>query len=135
MCAVRLLRTRRRSCRRGCRNEQSSCLLCVDMPPCISPASRWEHFLFPVSCYSRQCYSDSYTRVSETFLIVKLQDRRLCAFSNFPVQPSRCGSVVEHQPMHQEVTSSIPGQGTCPGCGPKPQCGACRRRPIDVLSH
>nr|KAF6480870.1 hypothetical protein HJG59_010664 [Molossus molossus] len=37
--------------------------------------------------------------------------------------------------MHQEVICSIPGQGTCPGCGPDPQWGACRRRPIDVLSH
>nr|KAF6462373.1 hypothetical protein HJG59_011394 [Molossus molossus] len=28
-----------------------------------------------------------------------------------------------------------PGQGTCPGCGPDPQWGACRRRPVDILSH
>nr|KAF6477991.1 hypothetical protein HJG59_010883 [Molossus molossus] len=36
--------------------------------------------------------------------------------------------------MHQEV-SSIPSQGTCSGCGPDPQWGACRRQPINVLSH
>lgn len=25
--------------------------------------------------------------------------------------------LVEHCPVHQQVTGSIPGQGTCPGCG------------------
>nr|KAF6462221.1 hypothetical protein HJG59_011269 [Molossus molossus] len=55
-------------------------------------------------------------------------------FSNL-TEPNQCGSVVEHRPRQQEVTGSIPGQGTCPGCGPEPQWGACRRRPIDILSH
>nr|KAF6444196.1 hypothetical protein HJG59_008506 [Molossus molossus] len=49
--------------------------------------------------------------------------------------PSHCGLVVELRPMHQKVASSIPSQGTCPGCVPDPQWGACRRRPINVLSH
>nr|KAF6490021.1 hypothetical protein HJG59_010395 [Molossus molossus] len=38
-------------------------------------------------------------------------------------QSGWCGSVVEHLPMHQEVASSIPGQGTCPDCGPNPHGG------------
>nr|KAF6492389.1 hypothetical protein HJG59_009593 [Molossus molossus] len=50
-------------------------------------------------------------------------------------QSGQCGSVVERRPMHQEVAGLILSQDTCPGCGPNPQCGACRRRPIDVLSH
>lgn len=24
---------------------------------------------------------------------------------------------VDHQSIHQEIPGSIPGQGTCPGCG------------------
>ena len=28
---------------------------------------------------------------------------------------------IEHQPVNQRVTSSIPSQGTCLGCGPGPQ--------------
>nr|KAF6444152.1 hypothetical protein HJG59_008467 [Molossus molossus] len=51
------------------------------------------------------------------------------------LQPSQCGSVIGHQPMHEGVVGSIPGQGTCPGCGPNLQWGACRRWPINVLSH
>nr|KAF6450517.1 hypothetical protein HJG59_008389 [Molossus molossus] len=47
----------------------------------------------------------------------------------------QCGPVVEYQPKHQEVASSIPSQSTCPGCGPNTQHSSCRRRPIDVLSH
>nr|KAF6500747.1 hypothetical protein HJG59_007803 [Molossus molossus] len=49
--------------------------------------------------------------------------------------PSQCSSMVERRPMHQEVTSSIPGQGTCPGSRPDPQWGVCRRQPINVLSY
>ena len=40
---------------------------------------------------------------------------------------------IEHGPENQRVTSSIPSQGTCLGCGPGPQYGACERQPhIDV---
>ena len=40
---------------------------------------------------------------------------------------------IEHQPVNQGVASSIPGQGTCLGCGPDPRWGACERQPhIDV---
>ena len=43
---------------------------------------------------------------------------------------------IEHWPANQKVTSSIPSQGTCLGCGPGPQLGACKRQPIDVsLTH
>ena len=39
----------------------------------------------------------------------------------------------EHQPANQRVTSLIPSQGTCLGCGPGLQKGACERQPhIDV---
>ena len=38
----------------------------------------------------------------------------------------------ERWPMKQEVTGLIPSQGTCLGCGPGPQLGACKRQPIDV---
>ena len=40
---------------------------------------------------------------------------------------------IECQPVKQRVTSSIPSQGTCLGCGPGPQCGAHERQShIDV---
>ena len=40
---------------------------------------------------------------------------------------------VEHWPVNQTVTSSIPSQGTCLGCGPGPQLGAYEGQPhIDV---
>ena len=40
---------------------------------------------------------------------------------------------IERRPVNQRVASSIPSQGTCPGCGPGLQWGACERQPhIDV---
>ena len=40
---------------------------------------------------------------------------------------------IEHWPMNQTVTSLIPSQGTCLGCGPGPQWGVHKRQPhIDV---
>ena len=42
----------------------------------------------------------------------------------------------ERRPVNQKVAGSIPGQGTCLGCGPGPQLGVCKRQPIDVcLTH
>ena len=35
--------------------------------------------------------------------------------------------VVEHRPRNQQVASSIPGQGTCLGCGPGPWLGCVRQ--------
>ena len=35
----------------------------------------------------------------------------------------------KHWPVNQRVTGSIPSQGTCLGCGPVPQQGACERQP------
>ena len=34
---------------------------------------------------------------------------------------------IECQPVNQEVTGSIPSQGTCLGCRPGPQLGVCDR--------
>ena len=40
---------------------------------------------------------------------------------------------IEHRPVNQKVTGSIPSQGTCLGCGPGPQLGEHDRKPhIDV---
>ena len=40
---------------------------------------------------------------------------------------------IEHGPVKQRVSGSIPSQGTCPGCGPRPLWGACKRQlHIDV---
>ena len=40
---------------------------------------------------------------------------------------------VEHGPVDQRVTGSIPRQSTCPGCGSGPQWGVHERQPhIDV---
>ena len=40
---------------------------------------------------------------------------------------------IEHLPVNQRVTGSIPSQVTCMGCGPGPWCGACKRQPhIDI---
>ena len=40
--------------------------------------------------------------------------------------------LVGHHPEKQKVTSSIPDQGTCLGCGPGPWLGVCERQLIDV---
>ena len=42
------------------------------------------------------------------------------------------GQWIEHQPVNPKVTSSIPGQGPCLGCGLGPQLGVCGRQPIDI---
>ena len=43
---------------------------------------------------------------------------------------------IECRPVNQDVTGSIPGQGTCLGCSPSPHLGACERQSIDVsLAH
>ena len=43
---------------------------------------------------------------------------------------------IEYRLANQRVAGSIPSQGTCLGCGPNHQLGACERQPIDVsLSH
>ena len=43
---------------------------------------------------------------------------------------------IECQPANRKVTGSIPSQGTCLGCRPGPQLGACERQPTDVsLTH
>ena len=40
---------------------------------------------------------------------------------------------IEYWLVNQRVTSSIPRQGTCLGCEPGPQMGACKKQPhIDV---
>ena len=39
-----------------------------------------------------------------------------------------------HCPTKGNVVGSIPGQGTCLGCGPGPQLGACERQLVDI-SH
>ena len=42
-------------------------------------------------------------------------------------------SLTEHRPVNQRVVGLIPSQGTCLGCGPGSQFGACERQPdIDV---
>ena len=40
--------------------------------------------------------------------------------------------LVERHPAGQKVASLIPGQGTCLGCGPRPQLGVYERQPIDA---
>ena len=39
----------------------------------------------------------------------------------------------EHWPMDLMVGSSIPGQGTCLGCGPGPHLGVYKRKPISFF--
>ena len=34
---------------------------------------------------------------------------------------------IEHRPVNQRVAGWSPSQGTCLGCGPGPQYGACER--------
>ena len=47
--------------------------------------------------------------------------------------PDWCSSVDWVQDVNQRVASSIPSQGTCPGCRPGPQYGARKRQPhIDI---
>ena len=42
----------------------------------------------------------------------------------------------EHCPANREDAGLIPGQGTCLGCRPGPQLGACKRQPISIsLAH
>ena len=44
------------------------------------------------------------------------------------------GQWIEHQPVNQRVTSSIPNQGTCLGCGRGPQHGASEKQPHTDVS-
>ena len=37
----------------------------------------------------------------------------------------------ERHPANQKVADLVSSQGTCPGCGPGPQLGACRRQPVN----
>ena len=56
----------------------------------------------------------------------------------YPSTPTSEGVAqwLEHWPVNQKVTSSIPSQGTCLGCGPRPQLGVSERQPINVsLTH
>ena len=39
---------------------------------------------------------------------------------------------IECWPVNGKVVSSIPSQGTCLGCGPDPQLGACERQPTNI---
>ena len=39
---------------------------------------------------------------------------------------------IECWPVNQRITSSIPSQVTCLGCGLGPQLGVCERQPMDV---
>ena len=42
---------------------------------------------------------------------------------------ARVAQWMECWPANQKVAGSIPSQGTCLGCGPDPQLGACKRQP------
>ena len=42
------------------------------------------------------------------------------------------GQWIECQPENRMFTSLIPSQGTCLGCGPGPQLGACEKQPTDI---
>ena len=48
------------------------------------------------------------------------------------MSPGQLDHLVGHHPANREVTSSIPGQGTCLGCRPGPWLGACEKQPMDV---
>ena len=39
---------------------------------------------------------------------------------------------LECRPVNQKVACSTPSQGTCLGCGPGSQLGACEWQPIDI---
>ena len=49
-----------------------------------------------------------------------------------PPPPAGVAQWVEHGPANQRVSSSIPSQGTCLGCGPGPWLRACERQPVNV---
>nr|KAF6399863.1 hypothetical protein HJG59_010132 [Molossus molossus] len=101
---------------------------CIRVTSAALSPSRLLDFFAQVCSYLRPCAykAISVEDVSVVMFILKCHRH----------MPGRCGSVAEHRrPLHPEVAGSIPGQGTCPGFRPDPQWGACRRRPIDVLSH
>ena len=59
---------------------------------------------------------------------------QILATSPFEVKESKGALVgvaqwIGHQTVKQRITSLIPSQGTCLGCGPGPQWGAHERRP------
>lgn len=56
------------------------------------------------------------------------------AHSSETMSPALAGGApcTKRQPVSQRVSTSVPDQGTCPGCGPGPQGGACERQPTDV---
>ena len=56
--------------------------------------------------------------------------------SKVPLALASMAQWIECWPENKKVTSLIPSQGTCLGCRPGPQLGACKRQLIDVsLTH
>ena len=56
--------------------------------------------------------------------------------NSFTVALAGVAQWIECQPANQKVAGLIPSQGTCLGCGPGAQLGACERQRIDVsLAH
>nr|KAF6453387.1 poly(ADP-ribose) polymerase family member 4 [Molossus molossus] len=89
-------------------------------PPCQEASSSGKYFISSTQCI-----------IGATVNVLVCQKYYTKVWSRNTTQklgfPGRCGSAVKHQLMHQEVTGSIPSQGTCPGCGLNPQWEACRR--------
>ena len=57
--------------------------------------------------------------------------------SHFKIElsaPADVAQWIEHWPVNQRVTGSIPNQGTCPGYRPGPQQGGCERQPHTDVS-
>ena len=55
-------------------------------------------------------------------------------FKNIFLALAGVAQCIEYWLLDQKVTGSTPSQGTCLGCRPGPQLGACERQLIDVSS-
>ena len=68
----------------------------------------------------------------ETFLF-RTTWNRMAVYKIWPLALAGVAQWIEHQPVNQRVTGSIPSQGTCLGCGPGPRWGVHERQPhMDV---
>ena len=91
-------------------------------------------FILPVTlnilvlCYDvKMCYSKYFLKVPN-FISVNTYLKYFKIFALAGV-----AQWIEHWAANQGSTGSIPSRGTCLGCRPDPQLGACERQPhIDV---
>ena len=103
----------------------------MEMEPCVGPAGGgWKGLLgLQGRQEGRQRWGETPRSPLFGLMTVGSKDVRVRALAGV-------AQWIEHQPVNQSVTGSIPSQGTWLGCGLVPQLGAWERELINVfLTH